>query len=389
MHIHIRGFDVDALKRKGALAIALAMAGVSLLATHPVAAQRAEDGKIEADGTIVANQVKLPVSVFVSDAFKKAYIDYEASVQNWPIMPPLDAPKADWDKFDAAADKRIYGPGYEISKKLYPADVVDSKMAGVHVGIVTPKGGIKPGNDTRIIINVHGGGFAMGRGLVAGLAGSLPLASLMGVKVVTIDYRMAPYYQYPAASEDVETVYRELLKQYKPESIGIYGCSAGGVLTTQAVPWIRSKGLPRPGAVGVFCAAPAPYGRGDSSMWSTTGLLWNDDFMKSAMKSAMSGNSRTYMATASKDDPRANPWVSDEELAKFPPTLLVSGTRAPDMSPAIVSHAKFLKLGVDSQLYIMEGGVHGAFSTDAAVDTPEGRDTWAYIARWFDEKLAK
>jgi hypothetical protein len=49
--------------------------------------------------------------------------------------------------------------------------------------------------------------------------------------------------------------------------------------------------------------------------------------------------------------------------------LLLSGTRALDLSPAIVADAQFLKLGVDSYLYLMEGGWHGA--SVFAVGTPE------------------
>ena len=38
---------------------------------------------------------------------------------------------------------------------------------------------------------------------------------------------------FPAASEDVAAVYRELLRTYTPKQVGIYECSAGGVLSGQ------------------------------------------------------------------------------------------------------------------------------------------------------------
>ena len=41
---------------------------------------------------------------------------------------------------------------------------------------------------------------------------SVPIASLGGYKVITVNYRMAPEATHPAAVEDVATVYRELLK---------------------------------------------------------------------------------------------------------------------------------------------------------------------------------
>jgi monoterpene epsilon-lactone hydrolase len=385
-----KNFSLFQLNRTFSTSLCVA-AGLALMTVHLATAQQAETGTVEPDGTLVASQVRIPTSQFNSEEFNKAYIKYEHDVQNWPHPPAFDAPKAEWDKFDAAADQLIYGPGYEYSKKTYPVDIVDTKINGVHVGIVTPKGGVKPGNEHRVLLNVHGGGFFMGRGLVGGLEESIPIAAMSGIKVVTVDYRMAPYAQYPAASEDTETVYRELLKQYKPESIGMYGCSAGGMLTAQSVAWLRSKGLPRPAAVGIFCHAPVAIGKkGDSSLWSITGLPWNEVFMRDVTKAggALAGGDRSYMATAEKTDARAYPGTSDAELAKFPPTLLVSGTRAPDMSQAIVAHAKFLKLGVDSQLYLEEGGVHGALFS-SAFSSPEGLDALHYIAHWFDQKLKK
>jgi len=41
-----------------------------------------------------------------------------------------------------------------------------------------------------------------------------------------VDYREGPDNKFPAASEDVASVYRELLKSYKPQSIVCFrqGC---------------------------------------------------------------------------------------------------------------------------------------------------------------------
>ena len=368
-------------------------AASALLILEPAVAQPAEAGKVEADGTLDIPAYRLPPSEWVSDKFNKSYLEYVKAAAHWPHPPAMDAPKAEWDKFDDDANRAVFGPWVEYYKTTYPVDIIETKISGVHVAVVTPKGGVKLGNENRVIISVHGGGFFLGRGLVAGLSESMPLASIAGMKVVTIDYRMSPNYQFPAASEDVEAVYRELLKQYKPESIGMYGCSAGGLLTAQSVVWFRSKGLPRPGAVGIFCAAPGISGkdvfgkRGDSSMWTSTGLPWNEEFTREVGKFG-SIHGLPYLRNADLNDPRAYPGMSDEELAKFPPSLFVTGTRASDLSPSSVAHAKFLKLGVDSQLYVQEGGTHGSF-LNAAYNAPEARDVWTYIARWFDQKLQK
>jgi monoterpene epsilon-lactone hydrolase len=132
-----------------------------------------------------------------------------------------------------------------------------------------------------------------------------------------------------------------------------------------------------------------PFGKlGDSQLWDGVGLPWATSFSPAVSPSAVKPKPSGYMEGADVNDPRGYPGASDSALAQFPPVLLLSGTRAPDMSPAVFAHAHFLKLGVDSSLYLMEGGQHGAYNIGENM-TPEGHDALAYIARWFDQHLAK
>ena len=96
----------------------------------------------------------------------------------------------------------------------------------------------------------------------------MPIAFVGKFRVISIDYREAPEYSFPAASEDVAKVYAELLKTYKPTNIGIYGCSAGGPLTAESIAWFQKLKLPLPGAVGMFCEGAAFWTEGDSGVIS-------------------------------------------------------------------------------------------------------------------------
>ena len=176
--------------------------------------------------------------------------------------------------------------GYlERQKVLYPVDRDDTKIAGVHAYVYTPKAGISAANRDRVLIDLHGGGFSGCWPACAELE-SIPIAALGKIRVISLDYREGPKYKFPAASEDVAAVYQQLLKDHAPQNIGIYGCSAGGMLTAMSVAWFEKHNLPRPGAVGIFCAgagSPTGAGFGGDAAY-TAGPLGEARIMASAAK---------------------------------------------------------------------------------------------------------
>jgi len=332
----------------------------------------------DADGTLHVPAFSYPLSEYMSPELKKAYAKQTVDIPTWPGPPAMTAPMEVWRKYWKEYDEKIIGWALNRWKEIYPSTIEHKIYGGVPTDIVTPKSGIAPENRNRVMINLHGGAFLTGAG-AGGLQESIPVAGRMKIKVVTVDYRQAPQHKFPAASEDVATVYKELLKEYKAGNIGIYGCSSGGSLTAQAAAWFQTHGLPNPGGIGIFCAGGGEsFGKvGDTSPWGATGIF----------SPKLPPRSPGYMSDANPDDPMAAPVKSPDILAKFPPTLLISGTRAGDMSPAAYMHARLLKAGIDSQLYVIEGGWHGVFN--AQPDIPESKDTYDYIAVWFDKHLGK
>jgi epsilon-lactone hydrolase len=266
---------------------------------------------------------------------------------------------------------------------LYPVDTVRQTMAGVETEIYTPKEGVAARNGKRVLINLHGGGFIFGAGSMSALE-SIPLASVEKIKIVSIDYRLGPENQYPAASEDVAAVYKELLKSYLPRNIGIYGCSAGGLLTAEVVAWIQKEKLPAPGAVGIFCAAAAGWTAGDSDSLALplSGFTTSPDY--GAPPHPEVGNA-PYFKDADLSDPLVLPIRSATVLAKFPPTLIITSTRDPALSPAVYTHTRLTQLGVDAQLNVWEGLFHGFFATDP--DLPESKEVWHTVSTFFDKHL--
>ena len=63
---------------------------------------------------------------------------------------------------------------------------------------------------------------------------------------------------------------------------------------------------------------------------------------------------------------------------------MISGTRAPDMSPAIYTNSQLLKAGVDSHLIVGEGLGH-CYIYQA--NLPEAQDAYKVIVGFFRKNL--
>jgi len=264
-------------------------------------------------------------------------------------------------------------------KAGYPdVSIREDRIAGVRVFIYEPKGVKLGARNPRLLINVHGGGF-VGCFVECGGVESIPIAAKTGIPVVSIDYRLAPGALFPAASEDVATVYAELLKGTSAKRIGLYGCSAGGLLTAQSLAWFQSHKLPVPAATGIFCAGGDPSMGGDSRY---TGFVLGDG---EAPHTGPGPAPRLgYMAGTSESDANAFPARSSAALAKFPPTLVITGTRDFAMSSAVNLHSRLVASGVDARLHVWEGGRH-AFFYDVRV--PESDEVYAVVAKFFEDRL--
>lgn len=333
-----------------------------------------------ADATITTPSFALPFSYFASSEARAAFLQSRqmyASSSGAAPEPPRDM----------LALRQMLAPIYQMRVQAiaqrFPYASQRTEMGGVRVEIVTPIAGVERRNRNRVLINLHGGGGFLGGGGPGGVIESAPIAHFGRIKVIAVDYRQAPEASHPAALQDVEAVYRQLLRDYRPENIGIYGCSSGGYFTAQTVAWFEHQGLPQPGALGVFCSSMFPADLGDSSytaQYLNGGVTPRGGPLPETL-------SPPYFGGQSSADPLVNPAAApDEVLAAFPPTLFLTGSRAPEMSAAAQSNILLRQHGVRSEFILFDGVGHGFFTGG---DTPEAEAALRLIVQFFNDHLGQ
>ncbi len=132
-----------------------------------------------------------------------------------------------------------------------PKDVSVSELSanGVQAGLFDLANS-KPG----IVLYLHGGAYVVGS-VTSHRKFLARLAKACQMKVLAIDYRLAPEHPFPAALQDSLAAYQWLFSQgYDPSNIVIAGDSAGGGLAIAALISLQDGKLPLPACA--VCISP-------------------------------------------------------------------------------------------------------------------------------------
>ena len=189
---------------------------------------------------------------------------------------------------------------------------------------------------------------------------------------------MPPEHPFPAAVEDVVSVYKHLLESRSAKSIAIGGTSAGGGLSLAAVHRFIALGLDVPGAI--YAGTPwADLTKTSDSLFTNEGLdrilVTYDGFLGAA--------ARLYADGHDMKDPLISPVYGDFE--GFPPTYLITGTRDMFLSDTARTHRKLRAAGVVADLHVYEGVAHADYLI--LVGSPESEDVFAEVSAFFKKHL--
>lgn len=281
--------------------------------------------------------------------------------------PPLARQRADTDAF------RI-GRAAE-ARKLFPVNVEGKTIGGVRCDVITPLN-MPAAKRHRALINVHGGGFVTDSG---SLVEGVPIAHLCRTTVVSVYYRLAPEHPFPAAVDDTVAVYRELLKTYQPRDLGLFGTSAGAILTGEVASALRRDRLPLPAALGIFSGTGDMSQAGDSQALYT---IWGfSGYLRPPSKRPLLD---PYVGKHDPKDPVLSPLYAD--LRGFPPALFITSTRDLLLSGTSILHRAFLRAGADAQIIVFEALPH-AFWYDYHL--PESNEALNHMAAFFDQRVGR
>lgn len=304
-----------------------------------------------------------PLSEWVSAPARRHFADGVEGV----VAPPgtIAETRVFYDAINAAR--------LDAARRTFDVTIEQAVLGDVPVAVVTPTATVA---DRGTLLCLHGGAFMWGAGAGA-LIEAVPIAALGRRRVVAVDYRLAPEHLYPAAVDDVLRCFRALSGEQPASSIGLYGCSAGGVLTAQAVARLIRDDGPLPGAIAMLHATGLELG-GDSL---TVAPLLNGLAEADVVPSLAA---LPFLADTDVRDPLVFPGNHPDVLARFPPTLLISGTRDFAASSLSVMHRRLRAAGAEADLVMFDGLWH-AHHVDS--ELPEARETYDIMTRFFAEHL--
>lgn len=230
-------------------------------------------------------------------------------------------------------------------------------------------------NREKIIVYFHGGGYCLGishntRNFAA------QIASQSGVKLLLIDYRLAPEHKYPSAHEDAFAVYIGLInKNYKARDIIFIGDSSGCGLMLSVLFKAREKNISMPAAL-IFLSPVIDYTKTSKSLITKKKLdpyQYNNPF--SIADIFLEGNDVN------------NEFISPlyGDLSLFPPMLIHGSEHDVFVDDSINLAKKADKQGVDVTLKIWKELWH-VFQVTADI-VPEAKESLKEICRFINKEL--
>ena len=179
----------------------------------------------------------------------------------------------------------------------------------------------KQKKSSRVVLQLHGGGYI---GHLSNWYRDFAIKQAVMTdarEIFMVDYRVAPEHIYPAALDDTEQAYEEILKRgIKSENIIVFGDSAGGNLALALSLRLMEKNLPQPALLILL----SPRTTFENNLPSRTANADRDLILgKINTKMYNAVSNPVYAGQIPLNDPHLSPIYAD--LKNLPPMLIQIG----------------------------------------------------------------
>jgi monoterpene epsilon-lactone hydrolase len=232
---------------------------------------------------------------------------------------------------------------------IYQPNITAAKLGNVTVLDIKPKDWRDNG---KVLVYLHGGGHTF-LGANSTLGFTLPVANSTGLRIVSIDYTLAPVSKWNQTMNEVLSVIQALIKEqgYSIKDIAIYGDSAGGGLAAGSVLKMRDEGIGIPSAIVLWSPWIDVTGKGDTYV-----TLEKADPITSA-NLTLKNMANAYANPSDQKNPYVSP-VYGNFSKGFPPTLIQGGTKDILLSDFVRLYQAIDQAKIPVKLDIYEGMPH-------------------------------
>jgi acetyl esterase/lipase len=235
---------------------------------------------------------------------------------------------------------------------------------------------------TPATVYIHGGGWTAGD--KGSGAGSLDVQELLarGYVVISLNYRLAPQYKWPAHITDVKCAIRHLralagVYKIDPHRIGVWGGSAGGHLVAMLGTTDKSAGFD----VGEYLDQ-------SSRVQAVVDLFGPADLPVMLTGNAQAAVKGIFGATSRQDPVLAKASPVTHITPDDPPFLILHGDqdKLVPLEQSQILHAKLRAGGVDSTFVVVKNAGHG-FTPAGGALSPSRTELSKMIGAFFDKHL--
>jgi len=261
-------------------------------------------------------------------------------------FPKGDAPHSEWKKVQTHIDNLVLA-GLQPIKDYYKSQIDTITIGGIRAIDIHPKNYKK---SDKIAFYIHGGAYVVLSADVT-LASMLPLAETSGLRIVAIDYTLAPQAKFKQITDEVISFYKGLLKEYDSKNIVIYGDSAGGGLAAGSILKMRDLGIEMPAALVLW----SPWSDIDQIGETYFTLADNDPSL--VYNNFLENAALAYAPKSEFKNPYVSPVYGDFRKG-FPPTLIQVGSKEIFLSNAIRIYRAIDDANIEVKLDVYEGMWH-------------------------------